>query len=537
MAEFAENLPGRRADMPAKPDGSPKAASPGEALALTSALPAARGPRRAPEERAGSMLSRADPATRARWIAALQARCGNRAVQRVIAGERAAVLEAAAPAPAAPAPIAPVQRKVYLANSDDNIYRDDSNEGIDLAFVDVRQEKVGKKRPMFILYSVFTELADRVRQEWQGLESAGVGRYYTPENWAKEWIRANVKFREVQLLWEDDEGKLSPLTQSLLGEETFLFKLALVAVSGPRYWNTGGGSRLPPARGTIHANEEDLDYVLSALGISAKEFSTKFRDVKFVRLDNMPYIIQHEQLREAGANIIDFDHFFYASDVSVRRSKHSRFQAAGRHYDEQFSAVARGSPEEGSLRLSLESLTPPRGHEWDATLTSRGREEGQSQAMGNWNALGAAAFANRLYGYNLALDQNWEWLHIRGAQIGGETRGGNLVPGLFVVNSEMIPYEKLIAKWAQQAPRKMRARFSVEPLSGVFARTIVIQVSAQDHPSLGTILEDNPATVRFDPLRGTVVDKMKGRIQQALYDRKREKKQVIDIEVVIDVGS
>ena len=51
-------------------------------------------------------------------------------------------------------------------------------------------------------------------------------------------------------------------------------------------------------------------------------------------------------------------------------------------------------------------------------LVAKDRGKGQAAAMGNWNALGAAAYANRFLNKRHDLNQNWEWLHIRGAQVG-----------------------------------------------------------------------------------------------------------------------
>ena len=50
--------------------------------------------------------------------------------------------------------------------------------------------------------------------------------------------------------------------------------------------------------------------------------------------------------------------------------------------------------------------------------------------MERWNALGAAAYGNKFLGRRYDLTQSWEWLHVRGAQIGGATTAGNLVPGV-----------------------------------------------------------------------------------------------------------
>lgn len=140
--------------------------------------------------------------------------------------------------------------------------------------------------------------------------------------------------------------------------------------------------------------------------------------------------------------------------------------------------------------------------------------------MNDWNARGAAAFANRYAGAAFNLDQNWEWLHIRGAQIGGVTTAGNLVAGLYATNSMMIPYETLVAGWARQGPHTFWAKFDAVPTSPGFASRISISIRAQQgHPVLGSV-EFDPLIV-FDPVTGTVVDKIASEMIKRHYDRTR----------------
>jgi hypothetical protein len=443
------------------------------------------------------------------------------------------------PAPAgrelSPARRPAVQRKVFLANADANIYQDDANPALDLAFVDVSEEKIGKKRPMFIAYADFTHISEAMEKTWDELTRDPFFRSQLPKKdvWAQYWLTDNKHVETTQLYWEDPGGDLRRTT--LKPADVYAFKLARAVVYGPRHWNTGGGSRLPPARGCIYANGLKLHDVLEKLDVSPVEFAGKFKNVRFRELENFEYIKERSTAQDVGANIVDYDGFFYASDVVVTRAKSSRFQAAGQYYDERFSTVGAGSEDEQSLKSSLESLMPPVRSDWATTFSPKDRGDGQTKAMGGWNALGAAAFANRVYGSSLRLDQNWEWLHVRGAQIGGATQAGNLVPGLFVTNSAMIPYEKLIALWAQRGAGLVQARFDAAGGRGVFATKIVIQISSKKHPQLGTIKPDDPLEVVFDPLRGTVVDKMMGRIHQRRFARQQEaKRKPGKVEIILD---
>jgi hypothetical protein len=428
-----------------------------------------------------------------------------------------------------------VQRKVFLANADANIYQDDARAGLDLAFVDVSEQKIGKKRPMFIAYADFTRLSDAMDKAWAELGADPSFGPYLPslDAWAKAWLTDNNHVKTTQLYWEDPDGNLC---ETAMGPaDVYAFKLAQAIVHGPRHWNTGGGSRLPPARGCIYANGLKLADVLGRLGVSSAEFGKKFKNVRFVELENFPYIQQLLTAQDTRANVVVYDDFFYASDVVVTRAKSSRFQAAGQYYDERFSSVGAGSEDERRLKSSLDSLKAPVRSDWAVTFSPRDRGDGQTKAMGGWNALGAAAFANRIYGSGLSLDKNWEWLHVRGAQIGGATQAGNLVPGLFVTNSAMIPYEKQIAVWAQRGAGLVWARFDAAGGRGVFATKIVIQIGSKDHPELGTIKSDDPLEVVFDPLRGAVVDKMMGRIHQRRFARQQEaKRKPGKVEIILD---
>lgn len=66
-----------------------------------------------------------------------------------------------------------------------------------------------------------------------------------------------------------------------------------------------------------------------------------------------------------------------------------------------------------------------------------GRGLGQAAAMDGTNARGYAWWY-RIPGWDTT---QWEWLHLRGAGLGGATNSGNLVLGTRDANTQMMPYE------------------------------------------------------------------------------------------------
>ena len=73
----------------------------------------------------------------------------------------------------------------------------------------------------------------------------------------------------------------------------------------------------------------------------------------------------------------------------------------------------------------------------DADFVARGRGDGQAAAMRGTNARGYAWF-HHIDGWDTT---RWEWLHLRGAGLGGATLGSNLVLGTRDANTQMMPFE------------------------------------------------------------------------------------------------
>jgi hypothetical protein len=271
--------------------------------------------------------------------------------------------------------------------------------------------------------------------------------------------------------------------------------------------------------------------VFEILGV-APEQREAYKDVEIESVaDADAYLDAYETHAAKGSNLFQFGStdtgtwMFYSSEVTSRRSDNSRIQIAGNVLGDAdlgaldptvHAEVIRAMNQSyGQLKVATADSGWIPGTEMTA---SRDRGEGQALAMANWNALGAAAYANRFLGKAYDLNQNWEWLHLRGAQIGGITAGGNLVPGLYATNSCMIPFEAMIKNWAVAGPHNFWARFVAGGVSGPFATGIELWILAKGHAELGDIPETKLAS--FDPLAGRVVDKLAGELIKRATDRK-----------------
>ncbi len=92
------------------------------------------------------------------------------------------------------------------------------------------------------------------------------------------------------------------------------------------------------------------------------------------------------------------------------------------------------------LEGKLSDINTPQTKNFKNTPVGMGRGDGQYANMANTNATGYAYLAN-VPGWQT---QRWEWLHIRGAGLGGATDSTNLVAGTRDANTHMIPFESNI---------------------------------------------------------------------------------------------
>jgi hypothetical protein len=158
--------------------------------------------------------------------------------------------------------------------------------------------------------------------------------------------------------------------------------------------------------------------------------------------------------------------------------------------------------------------------EFKRYANSQDRGAGQYKAMNNWNALGYAAYMfhhKRPEHPELNLNQDCEWLHIRGAQNGGKTDRSNLVAGTSTTNSRMIPWEDKINAWSNDADPKhpLSVRFAGWRVPSTYlGLEIRISIAAEEGlPGFaGKVPKATPMLLIFHPLDGTVFDRVSERL-------------------------
>lgn len=106
------------------------------------------------------------------------------------------------------------------------------------------------------------------------------------------------------------------------------------------------------------------------------------------------------------------------------------------------------------LEKRLDAINSPQEVAYKGPPVGMGRGKGQYANMANTNATGYAYLLN-VPGWQ---SQRWEWLHIRGAGLGGATNSTNLVTGTRDANTHMIPFESNIRVLASAV--QMNRRYS-----------------------------------------------------------------------------
>ncbi|MGQ3013434.1 MAG: eCIS core domain-containing protein [Flavobacteriales bacterium] len=148
-----------------------------------------------------------------------------------------------------------------------------------------------------------------------------------------------------------------------------------------------------------------------------------------------------------------------------------------------------------------------------AYARKKSRGAGQIAAMNNWNALGYAGYWKHHGKGTLNVKVDWEWLHIRGAQNGGETSADNLVAGTSVANSAMIPVEDKINEWtaAARADHPMMVRYTGRRIAGTnLGREITLKIWAPNGlPNVTAAIQEGQAIqASFNPLTDSSFDRM-----------------------------
>ncbi|MFF5126508.1 DUF4157 domain-containing protein [Streptomyces syringium] len=431
------------------------------------------------------------------------------------------------PAPPAGTPV--VQRAMYLANYDERIYQDSLDPGAEYAFV-----KKADSRLLFAKYGGVDRLkaalgavgfADDLRSSALDEFIKGAYRERGPV-WRHLWHELGGLFH-----YDSVAKATGPVGEEDLGRATPGLVAAIVR-HGPQIWNNSGGSRAPRAEGRLYGLTPSRDQALHMLGID-EDTAPHFDDVRYKSLDERQY--EHRRAlfndKDDGANLFEYEGRFpgdrarmmYVSTAGTARAAAHRIRIANRRFpDAEFFDPGMDEATQRALHAEYARLTVPRpdtGWVPGTDLTAVDRGAGQDSAMNGWNALGVVAYAKRFLGASYELEQNWEWLHVQGAQIGGSTDATNLVAGAYVTNSAMIPYEDMIAKWAGTDARHFWARFEVTPAGTLFPARIRLSIKTDDHRDLGTL----PGLVlaEFDPLHGRIVDRLAGEILKRNVDATR----------------
>ncbi|MBW4505769.1 MAG: hypothetical protein KME64_04565 [Scytonematopsis contorta HA4267-MV1] len=145
--------------------------------------------------------------------------------------------------------------------------------------------------------------------------------------------------------------------------------------------------------------------------------------------------------------------------------------------------------------------------EFTAEAKGKERGEGQVASMGGMNA---AAYALALNAPGCG-STDWEWLHIRGARLGGATSAVNLVAGTNTANSHMIPYEHGILELSKLADSNhpLFARWTVEA-KGRLGLKINIAWSAPKglYKNDKFVLPKSQGSSSFSPLNGQIFDRV-----------------------------
>lgn len=436
----------------------------------------------------------------------VQALAGNRATLGLLAGRRR------------------IQRAVYLANQDDLIYKHSSGGPEEYAFV----QKASDRSAYYLEYGRLVALQKAV---------AALAPKFPNERKLNQWFDelvgnarggdadAQTVLNLMGPVLVEENNVMTDVTARLA--PVVLGHFALTAgTNGPQYNNVGGGSRLPRASGMLLVrNDVDRKAMLQWLGVDdetlsnveVKSFSAHAMASAAQEMRGMPGTFTNVLELKADPKSPQPD-MVYGSTVRVTRSANARVICAGATYaDDLHDLLLAAAPGVAASFNALPAVTADSGWVPGTRLVTVDRGEGQVKAMKGWNALGAAAFANRQGLGPYDLGQNWEWLHVQGAQIGGATTGGNLVAGLYVTNSLMIPYETMVARWAQADPTHFWARFTATPAANGFASEMAIWIAAKDHQALGDFGETK--LISFDPLAGRVVDKVANEMIKREMDR------------------
>jgi len=216
---------------------------------------------------------------------------------------------------------------------------------------------------------------------------------------------------------------------------------------------------LPPTKGRLRSQTVDRDKLASQLRGCQFYLHKVVTEIKKVFPMNAGGFgakgRAHDMKAEVNPHAIPFgaplnNHYFqnitlngatpnvnvYKKSATVAKQKLGPLQVLGSTYPNNASvskAVLLNNVDQ-----SLGSINTPQDVTFRDTPVGKGRGDGQYKNMANTNAAGYAWLLGRVG------NQRWEWLHIRGAGLGGKTDSTNLVAGARDANTHMIPFESNI---------------------------------------------------------------------------------------------
>jgi|GEM_PF-5750076 len=295
----------------------------------------------------------------------------------------------------------------------------------------------------------------------------------------------------------------------------------------------GFGERSAKAVGKLYINTDNggsENDAYTQLTDAVKGTDTKYKDIQTIPLDDANYQIQ---LLAAGnaANVLSQktkDKYFYTSQAT----RTDKTQTDGANYlanKKKYNDTNAMNTAKPTLSTSYNKLKENRDlQDWQEVKNPGNRGGTQSAAMDDWNALAAAAYAKDVEGTANGIDinQDFEWLHIKGVQNGGRNLISNLGAGTWKANSAMIPYENMIRSWGNK-PGKVEARYESESYGAndPVLKTITIKVAADADHEIGPIERTDPLIVKFNAQDGTLQDTFTNKFNMAGYKRQVERRK------------
>jgi len=274
----------------------------------------------------------------------------------------------------------------------------------------------------------------------------------------------------------------------------------------------------------------DAKGILYYFGELPEKINTEFEGVKYATVSES-FIKEHKNNPKYTYPVsYGIDNVIYTTDEkdntknSVLRDGSGKGESYGKAKKQDYEAI-----EKKFDKLKLPELEQYETYVGPARRRSRGA--GQFAAMEDTNA---AAYAFGI-GLDDKLENKWEWLHIRGAGLGGYTESFNLVAGTYSANSHMIPYENQIKTLSAYAnpDQKLFVEWKLTKGTHKFTgRLITIKLWApkglrdkRKEAEIDPIPENKAWTVGFDPMRSVVFDKFLRHTAWVKYKQHRNVKK------------